>query len=373
MTIRPDRRTFCLTSAAAIGAAAAAPLRALAPTETPVDRIMRRAVVINGNMLPPFSEDPANDMAFAADLSATGLTAVKYSLAGAAGDFGTAIDHIGAIANAIADHADRYLLVRTVADIADAKRTGRIGIIFAFEAATMFDGSVERISYFGDLGVRSMQLSYNGRSPFAAGVMVDDPEAGLTELGRRAVTTMNAAGIAIDASHSNDRSTFDIIGQSSRPVMISHGGCAAIHPHLRNRSDAALRAIADNGGVFGLYELAYLTPGMEQQTLADYMRHLVHAIDICGVDHVGIGSDSLMLEFDTGPDSIADWNRSIEARRAAGVNAPGEGPPPFVEGLNGPHRMRTIAAELLARGHGEAAIEKILGGNFFRLFAETWR
>ena len=336
-----------------------------------IDALLARSVVINGNMLPAFNDDPAA-AEFQQEALSTGLTAVKYSLAGANSSFGEAIDHIGWVNKQIAMHDETYLHVRGLQDLRAAKESGRIGIIYAFETATMFEGKLNRIELFREMGVRSMQLSYNGQSPFASGVMVPDHDAGLTEDGRRAVTLMNAIGVTVDVSHSNDRSTLDIVDQSDRPVMISHAGCAEVFAHARNRSDAALRAVAESGGVVGIYELAYLTPGLEQQDLAAYMRHLVHAIDVCGEDHVGIGSDALMLAFDTGEESMKRWNDSIAARAKAGVNAPGEGPPPFVTELNGPQRTRIIAGELLDRGYGERAVEKILGGNFLRVFGETW-
>ncbi|WP_417489442.1 dipeptidase [Maricaulis sp.] len=363
------RRNFLMAGTAAL-AAPAFPFTSRADPAR-LDALMARATVINGNMLPAFESNP-EDEAFGRQLSATGLTAVKYSLGGSGAGFEGAVDHIGWISNEITRHAAHYLPVLQVSDIARAKASGRIGIIYAFEAATMFEGDIERIPFFHRLGVRSMQLSYNGSSPWASGVMVADETAGLSESGHRAVNTMNAVGVTIDASHSNDRSTLDIIAASNRPVMLSHAGCKGVYDHPRNRSDAVLRAIADQGGVVGLYELAYLTPALEQQTLADYMRHLLHALDICGTEHVGIGSDALMLEFDTSPGAMEDWNASIAHRRETGVAAPGEGPPPFVTGLNGPQRMRRIAEELLAHGYGETVVEKVLGGNFLRVFEDSW-
>jgi membrane dipeptidase len=236
----------------------------------------------------------------------------------------------------------------------------------------MLKGKVERINYFRDLGVRSMQLSYNGVSPFASGVMSPRPSQGLTDIGRHAVVTMNAAGVTVDVSHSDDKSTLSIIDQSSRPVMISHGGCDKINPHPRNKSDAILKAVADQGGVFGLYELAYLTPGLEQQNLNNYMQHLIHALNVCGEDHVGIGSDAFMLQFDTSSKAMKSWNQSIVERKEVGIAAPGEGPPPFVEELNVPERTYLIAEKLLKNGYSEMTVEKILGGNFLRVFKETW-
>lgn len=367
-----NRRSFLATSSV-IATAAITPAFAVTKGDLKARarRVVERSMVINGNMLPGFS-DPVDDPKFVADVKATGITAIKLSVGGGKASFSDTVDHIGYVNKAISEHDHVYMLIRNINDIMIAKRTGKVGIFYAFEDAGMLEGKIERINYFRDLGVRSMQLSYNGISPFASGVMSPEPSLGLTDIGHRAVVTMNAAGVTIDASHSDDKSTLNIIAQSSKPVMISHGGCDAINPHPRNKKDSILKAIADQGGVFGLYELAYLTSGLEQQTLDNYMQHLVHALNVCGEDHVGIGSDAFMLQFDTSPKSMKSWNQSIKERKEAGIAAPGEGPPPFAEGLNVPERAYLIAEKLIDYGYSERAVEKVLGGNFLRVFNETW-
>ena len=126
---------------------------------------------------------------------------------------------------------------------------------------------------------------------------------------------------------------------SLRPAAITHAGCAAVQAHPRNKSDALLRALAERGGVVGIYELCFISPGPRQQTLEEYLAHIKHALQICGEDHVGIGSDALLGRFDTSMDGMRAWNLDIADRRARGVAAPGEGRPPFVEGLNRSDRM----------------------------------
>ena len=131
--------------------------------------------------------------------------------------------------------------------------------------------------------------------------------------------------------------------------------------------------MAESGGVVGLYGLSYISAGPEQQSLDDYMAHMLHALSVCGEDHVGIGSDAILTPFDTSPESMAQWDASIAARKAAGVSAPGEGRPPFVTGLNRSNRPEIIARALLERGQPVRVVEKVLGANFQRVFAETWR
>ncbi|MEO5560496.1 MAG: membrane dipeptidase, partial [Dokdonella sp.] len=267
---------------------------------------------------------------------------------------------------------DVYIKIEQVADIQRAKRTGKVGIIYSFEGADMFEGKLDRIDHFSARGVRVMQLSYNKPSVFASGVLSPQPSAGLTALGRDAVQRMNTLGVSLDLSHCDEASTLAALATSSKPALITHAGCSAVYAHPRNKSDAVLRAVAQKGGVVGIYDLSFLTKAPRQPTLADYVRHMVHALDICGEDHVGIGSDALLMPFDTSPESMVEWNKDIAARKASGIGAPGEGPPPFVIGLNRPDRSLLIADALAHHGYKERTIEKVLGLNFQRAFAETW-
>ncbi|MES2034874.1 MAG: membrane dipeptidase, partial [Pseudomonadota bacterium] len=209
---------------------------------------------------------------------------------------------------------------------------------------------------------------------FAAGVMTPAAEStGLTALGREAVARMEARRVTLDLSHSDERSTLEALAAATRPALVTHAGCAAVHAHPRNKSDRVLKAVADKGGVVGIYDLSFLTAARPSQpTVDDYMAHVMHALTVCGEDHVGVGSDAVMTGFDTTPESLKDWGEQTAARKKAGVAAPEEGRPPYVDGLNSSDRMKVIAAELLKRGVSEAAVAKVLGGNFLRVFRETW-
>lgn len=346
--------------------------RAQGASDDIAGRLARAAVVMNGNLVGPFDDAAPLDPETAAQVRASGLTAFKLTLGGSSGDFEAATSDIVSIDKAIAFSPDLYMKIVTTDDLMTAKRTGRVGVIYSFEAADMLDGKVDNIDHFAGLGVRVMQLGYNTASPFASGVMVPQPSTGLTPLGREAVARMNALGVTLDLSHADEPSTLAATAASTRPVLITHAGCAAVHAHPRNKSDAVLRAVAESGGVVGIYELSYISEGPQQQSLDDYLAHMLHALSVCGEDHVGIGSDAILTPFDTSPESMADWNASIEARRVAGVAAPGEGRPPYVEGLNRPDRAEVIARALLERGQPVRIVEKILGANFQRVFRQTW-
>ncbi|MFW2851739.1 dipeptidase [Sphingomonas sp. TX0543] len=345
--------------------------RSPAAAPSPADRLYRQAIVLNGNLAGPFSDTkplPARD---AKEIRQSGITAFKTTLGGSGSNRADTIEEIAFFDAAIAANRDLFVKVRDVGDIAAAKRAGRVGIIYSFEGASMLEGKIEAIDAFRASGVLVMGLSYNVTTPFASGVL-SRQSTGLTELGRQAVARMNAQGVTIDVSHSDEPSSLAAIAASRRPTLVTHAGCGAVHPHPRNKSDALIRALANSGGVIGIYELSFIAGGRKQQSLDDYLAHLTHALKVAGEDHVGIGSDALVGRFDTSPANMKMWNADIARRKASGVGAPGEGPPPFVEGLNRADRMEVIARALAKRGVRSAAIEKILGTNFQRVFAETW-
>ena len=356
------------------GAAAFAAAGPAFAAEDATSAFFRRAMVINGNLVPNIMDDRERlSPETVALVKSTGLTACKVSMGGSGSPYAATIAELGAYDKAIALMPELWMQIRTVRDLDTAERTGRCGIIYSFESIEMHEGKLERIEEFAGRGVRVMQLSYNLPSPFASGVMSPQPSQGLTDLGRPAVAKMNQLGVSIDISHLDEQSTFGVFEASKKPVAVTHAGCAGVHVNPRNKSDALLKKLADQGGVIGIFELSYLNGGATQPTIDDYMAHMAHALKVCGEDHVGIGSDALMTAFDTTPENMAAWNAETKRRKEAGIAAPGEGPPPFVDGLNRPDRCAVIADELKKRGYRERTIEKILGLNFRRWFQETWK
>ncbi|RYF92373.1 MAG: Zn-dependent dipeptidase [Caulobacteraceae bacterium] len=368
-----DRRTLLsgaagllLASGLSGGARAATPSAA-------ARRLYRDAIVIDGNLVPPLDADGPLDAALSKQVRASGLTAFKLTRGGSGSQSKAATDEELAITDKALAHSNHlFSRIRSVEDIRAAKKNGRVGIIFSFEAGEMLEGQVDNIDHFRRQDVLVMGLSYNLATPFASGVMVPK-STGLTELGRQAVERMNALGVTLDISHSDERSSLSAIAASARPALITHAGCAAIRPHPRNKSDRLLRALSERGGVMGVYDLSYLSVAPEQPSLAAYLGHLTHALKVCGEDHVGIGSDTILTGFDTSPESMKGWDAETARRQATGVAAPGEGPPPFVTGLNRPDRGAIIADGLLKAGYPARVAEKVMGANFLRVFQETWR
>ena len=367
------RQALVLTSAfAALGATAKVARAEPAPEIAPAAHdLYARAIVFDANLAPPLPDGfpfPKEMLDMARD---SGVTAVKTTLGGINLNFEDTIGQIAFFQRIFETHPDVFMQVREHADFAKAKRDKRFGVLLSFESVEMLEGKLDRISLFRNLGVRVMQLSYNKVSPFASGVLADPP-SGLTDLGRKAVETMNKEGVAIDISHANAATSLDVLAASARPALITHAGCSAVHKHPRNKDDKVLRAVAVKGGVVGIYDLPYLTASPKQPALDDYMAHMTHALKVCGEDHVGVGSDSDLGPWDLSPEADAAFKKMEDERQKAGVAAPEEDRPMYVIGLNTPRRSEVIADALLKRGYSERIAEKVLGANFIDALGRIW-
>lgn len=359
--------------AAAKGASAAGspprPAAALAsPSSREVADVYDGAFVLDCNTLASIGFQ-LQDEASLQSLRDSGLTALKTTLGGASGTFEETVADVAAAAALIEGHPELLIKVTQHADLGLAKPAGKVAVIFSFEAASMLEGKLDRIDLFRKLDVLVMQLTYNHTTPFGAGCL-DGETGGLTDLGRAAIARMNKLGVALDLSHANTRTTAEGIASSNKPPLFTHAGCHAVYAHPRNKRDKEMKALADKGGVMGIYMLPFLTPDDRQPMLADYMRHMLHALNVCGEDHVGIGTDSM---FFTVTDKDLQAIEEDEAhRRKAGVGAPGENRPPYIPDINTPRKLEHVAEALLKHGYGARVTDKVLGLNFSRAFQKIW-
>lgn len=299
----------------------------------------------------------------------SGITAVNFTISDPT--FEGTVGNIALVETLVEQHPEAFLIVRQHSDIARAKREDKIGIMPGFQYTAFLEEKPDRIEMFRQLGVRIMQLTYNNRSIFGDGCL-EPGNAGLSKAGIAAVKKMNDVGVALDLSHSGYRTTSDGIAQSSKPVLISHSGCAAIYAHPRNKPDEILKALADRGGYFGVYLMPYVVASPTVPTREHVLDHVVHAINVCGADHVGIGSDGSIQKTVLTPEQKTAFDQDIARRKKLGIGAPGEDRYPYVPDLNGPDHMEVIAIELAKRGQPAPVIEKVLGANFQRVIGEIW-
>ena len=375
MTAMITRREFTRTIGGAAALVTLSPAFAWGLDEPKVSaeaaKIYRDSFVLDGNAIASIGNllNADNPAEMTKIIREAGVAALKSTLGGAVGDFAVTVADIAHAEELMEKRSDLFLKVRTHADFDRARKEQKLGVIYSFESAAMLEDKIGRIELFRQLGVRVMQLTYNRRTPFGVGCL-DGEDEGLTELGRKAIAKMNELGVAVDLSHSNTKTTAEGIDASTKPPLITHAGCRAVFMHPRNKEDRELRALADKGGVVGIYMLPYLTASPKQPMLDDYLQHLEHALKVCGEDHIGVGSD--VSFFPVGDRDLERMKRDSEKRKADGVAAPGEDRPTYIPDLNTPRKMELIADALLKRGYKSAAVEKILGNNFKRVFGEIW-
>jgi membrane dipeptidase len=337
--------------------------------DTAATTLYTKAIVID-SLCAPFTDTDAPPTAETlAAVRQSGITAINFTIS--APGYEDTIDSLAALQELIDRYPDAFLIVRRHSDIDRAKRESKIGIMPGFQYTSFLEESPERIATFRKLGVRIMQLTYNNRSIFGDGCL-EPGNAGLSKAGIAAVKKMNELGVAIDLSHSGYRTTSDGIAQSAKPVLISHSGCAAVYAHPRNKPDDILKALADRGGYFGVYLMPYVVASPTVPTREHVLDHVVHAIDVCGADHVGIGSDGAIQKTVLTAEQKAAFDKDIARRKQLGIGAPGEDRYPYVPDLNGPDHMEVIAMELAKRGQPASVIEKVLGANFQRVIGEIW-
>jgi membrane dipeptidase len=273
----------------------------------------------------------------------------------------------------IDDHPEVLSRVRVAADIGKAKKAKRTGLVYGVQDGVAFETDLTRLEDLHALGLRIVQPTYNRRNLLGDGCL-EPGNAGLSRTGIEAVGRMNDLGILVDLSHCGRQTAADAIRVSRKPVAFTHTGCAALADHPRNRTDAELRAVADKGGVSGIYFMPYLSEG-RQPTAADIVRHLEHMVQVAGEDHVSIGTDGSISATTVDEKYKEAFAKNTRERREAGIAAPWETEEGylFAADLNTPRRFATLAMMLADRRHSAARIQKILGGNLLRVFGETWK
>ncbi|MDQ4088347.1 MAG: dipeptidase [Pseudomonadota bacterium] len=371
-----DRRTF-LTVA---GAAAVMPGSAAAQPAGAGDLLIVNALGglsdpnVDDDRLAPEARRTISDRVIA-DARASGMDAVNVTLGYISGDeepFEQTVREIARWDVRVRSRPADLIKVLTAAEIERARAERKIGIICGFQNSAMMGSDASRVQLFADLGVRVVQLTYNPANQLGDGATAPE-NRGLTPFGREVVEALNAARVMVDLSHSGQRTCLEAARLSRQPVSINHTGCRALTDLPRNKTDEELRLVASRGGFIGIYFMPFLSPD-SVATAADVVAHIDHAVNVCGEDHVGIGTDGGTTAIDDMAAYRIRIREEIAERRAAGIGARGENPDtvPFVEELTGPDQFRRLIALLERRGYSAGRIEKIMGLNFLNYAREVW-
>ena len=277
-----------------------------------------------------------------------------------------------AIINAL---SSSMLLVRSASDIEEAHAEGKYGVVIDFQNTHPLADDLSRVDLFYGLGLRMVQLNYNLRDLVGDGC-TETYQSGLTYFGRELVAMLNERRILVDVSHSSEQVGWDSMEISSAPVIVSHSSAKAVAYHDRGKSDEFARAIAEQGGYFGVVAIPGFIRDTPGGSLEDVVRHIDHLVNICGIDHVGIGTDkagpgpttSSMIEYpaDMPKQVPGEFNRfgfRAEEHRLttdydmADFQSFGDWP--------------NITVALAAAGYTEDELRKLLGLNYLRVFAEV--
>ncbi|GGA19910.1 membrane dipeptidase [Neptunicoccus cionae] len=255
---------------------------------------------------------------------------------------------------------------RTADDVRRARETGRTAIFFGSQNPSCIEDDIGLVEVLHTLGLRFMQLTYNNQSLLASGCY-EDEDTGLTRMGRQVVAEMNRVGLVVDMSHSGERSTFEAIEHSSRPITISHANPASWHAALRNKSDDLLRALGESGGFLGLSIYPHHLKDGGQCSLQSWCDMAALAVDLVGAGQVGIGTDLCQDQ----PDSIVEWMRvgrwtkAIDYGEGSADNA---GFPPMPVWFHDNRDLAGIRAGLRAAGLDEATTDGVMGDSWYAFF-----
>lgn len=291
-----------------------------------------------------------------------GITAVNATLA-AWHDPEETLDMIGQMYHQLDRHPAITMQIRTVADIHAAKAGGKTGFIFGFQDTAPIADKLSLLRVYYELGVRIIQLTYNFENRVGCGCQAIT-DSGLTVFGRDVIAEMNRLGILVDISHCGPRTTLEAIDASEKPVAITHANAATQFPHPRNKSDEAIKACAARGGVIGALSFPAMLTSDLPAAVADYVNAIDYLVQMVGVDHVAVGPD-FMEEM---PAAVA---QVVLSGLPLDVISFLERMPPMMDFASAAE-MPNVTAALLARGYSAADTQKIMGGNWLRLYEQVW-
>ena len=282
-----------------------------------------------------------------------------------------------AAANAFLRRNDKGLFLATKgSQIPEAARSGRTAVFLQFQSAESISDDVDMLDVAYELGLRVLQFTHHHSNAYSGGGLVKD-WTGLTRLGFKALEKMNALGIIPDVSHGNEIMALDAAKASRKPVIISHTGCRALVNNARCVPDSVIKAVADTGGVVGIFSMSFWLTEDPVPTVEAYVRQLEHVIKVGGINAVGVAND---YDLAGEPNALKVNNDNAEAVKAyfpwwkdqAGILGFDRLPRHCViPELNSIRRLFTIQAALEESGHSAADAEKIMGQNWVRVYTES--
>jgi len=260
----------------------------------------------------------------------------------------------------LACHADRYRIIRSIDDIAQARAAGQLAVGFDIEGANAIADQVSLVRLYHDLGVRWMLIAYNRNN--RAGGGCQDEDCGLTDFGRRMIDAMEEVGMLLCCTHSGARTAREAMDYARSPTIFSHSNARSLKNHPRNIDDDLIKLCAAKGGVIGVNGVDLFLNDSKDASGTAMARHVDHIAQLVGVEHVGLGLDYAFDEKEL-DDYLAKMTLSFPAGFGyeAGIR------------IAPPEQIPHVVDALLAMNYADADIEAILGGNWMRVAKQVWK
>ena len=255
-------------------------------------------------------------------------------------------------------------------DVETAKKQNKTAVIFGFQNPAPIEDDIGLVEILHRLGGRFMQLSYNNQSLLATGCY-ENNDPGITRMGKEVIKEMNRVGMVVDMSHSSERSTFEAIELSQRPIVISHANPSFWHPAKRNKSNDILTKLAENKGLLGFSLYPHHLNNSSDCLIQDFCTMIAKTVELMGIDHVGFGSDLCQDQ----PDSIVEWMRvgkwTKEIDYGEG-SASNPGFPDMPTWFRDNRDWDNILSGLKDVGFNDQEINKIKGQNWLNFFKKSF-
>ncbi len=256
--------------------------------------------------------------------------------------------------------SERFAICKNYREIQDARENGKIAVLITMEGVEPLGADLNQLRVFYELGVRSIGLTHarsNNAGYGAVFAASGSPRDGLTAFGRDVVRECEALGVIIDLAHINPAGFEEILSITTKPPIVSHTNVRRYYDIERNVSDEQIKMIGERRGVVGVNSIL-VSPQEEETTLDRYVDHIEHVANLIGIDGVGIGFD--FFEF-----IYRQWPESRQKELAAKLTTPH-----FIPDLRNHSHARNLTRKLIERGVSDTEIEKILRGNWLRIFEE---
>ena len=266
------------------------------------------------------------------------------------------------------ENSDLIFLGRNFKDIEKANLEKKTAIFFGFQNCSPIEDNIALVEKVHEHGCRFMQLTYNNQSLLATGCY-EKNDSGVTNFGREAIKEMNRVGIVIDMSHSAEKSTFDAIEISEKPIAITHANPSFWYKAIRNKSNDLLKALANSDGMLGLSLYPHHLKDGSNCTLENFCEMAAKTAEIMGAKNIGIGSDLCLNQ----PDRVVEWMRNgtwtkIKNYGEGSKNKPGfpKQPDWFLDARG----FKNLDIGLKKVGFNENDVNGILGNNWYNFYKE---